>query len=117
VRYVYIKSEDGLWTVGFYGPGKEWNPESDHKDPKMAAHRVHWLNGGNSEDRGDVDTNAALIAACKAMLRSHAPTINGLCKICHHYGDDCEAHAVRALVVRLPVTFPPAVDPLARMEE
>jgi hypothetical protein len=58
-----------------------------------------------------------LLEACKAMLRTHAPTINGLCKICHHYGDDCEAHAVRALVERLTVTFPPAVDPLASMEE
>jgi hypothetical protein len=54
------------------------------------------------------------------MLRSHAPTINGLCKVCRHYGDDCDAHKARAaiaLVERHAVTFPPAVDPLARMEE
>lgn len=43
--YVYIKSEPGLWTVGFYAPNGEWNPESDHDKPKDAAERVAWLNG------------------------------------------------------------------------
>lgn len=28
--YVYIQSEPGLWTVGFYDPSGKWNPESDH---------------------------------------------------------------------------------------
>ena len=27
--YVYIKSEPGLWTVGFYDPNGKWIPESD----------------------------------------------------------------------------------------
>ena len=44
--YVYIKSEKELWTVGFYDNYNKWQPESDHADPKMAAERVHWLNGG-----------------------------------------------------------------------
>ena len=52
MSYVYIQSEkpsadsDGLWTVGFYGPSGEWNPESDHSSAEAAAERVHWLNGG-----------------------------------------------------------------------
>lgn len=46
--YVYIKSEPGLWTVGFYTPSGEWVPESDHKSEAKAAERVHWLNGGKS---------------------------------------------------------------------
>ena len=44
--YVYIKSEQGLWTVGFYNPNKEFIPESDHDSPDKAAARVNYLNGG-----------------------------------------------------------------------
>lgn len=43
--YVYIRSEPGLWTVGFYSPNGEWHPESDHSDREEAAKRVAWLNG------------------------------------------------------------------------
>jgi len=43
--YVYIKSEPGLWTVGFYDPKGEWQPESDHSSKEKAAARVAYLNG------------------------------------------------------------------------
>ena len=43
--YVYIRSEPGLWTVGFYRPDGSWVPESDHDDQDQAANRVAWLNG------------------------------------------------------------------------
>jgi hypothetical protein len=43
--YVYIQSEPGLWTVGFYSPNGEWVPESDHNDKDAAAYRVAYLNG------------------------------------------------------------------------
>ena len=43
--YVYIRSEPNLWTVGFYDPQGEWQPESDHGSPQKAAERVAWLNG------------------------------------------------------------------------
>lgn len=46
--YVYIQSEPTLWTVGFYNPSGEWNPETDHDSPEEAAKRVAWLNGGKS---------------------------------------------------------------------
>lgn len=45
--YVYIKSEPGLWTVGFYSPNSEWYPESDHDSTEEAAQRVAYLNGNN----------------------------------------------------------------------
>jgi hypothetical protein len=45
-QYVYIKSEQSLWTVGFYNPNGEWNPESDHGSTDEAAKRVNYLNGG-----------------------------------------------------------------------
>lgn len=44
--WVYIRSEPGLWTVGFYAPNGEWHPDSDHNDREGAAERVHYLNGG-----------------------------------------------------------------------
>lgn len=47
IQYVYIKSEPGLYTVGFYDPSGKWQPESDHSDSNDAEWRVHWLNGGN----------------------------------------------------------------------
>ena len=43
--YVYIKSEPGLWTVGFYSPDGKWNSESDHYSKEHAADRVAYLNG------------------------------------------------------------------------
>jgi len=46
-HYVYIKSEPGLLTVGFYDPQGVWHPESDHDNETAAAERVHYLNGGN----------------------------------------------------------------------
>jgi len=44
--YVYIKSEECLWNVGFYNPKGEWVPESDWCSRELAAARVHYLNGG-----------------------------------------------------------------------
>ncbi len=45
--YVYIETEKGLWTVGFYDPIKQFQPESDHDIREEAAKRVRFLNGGN----------------------------------------------------------------------
>jgi hypothetical protein len=45
--YVYIQSEPGLYTVGFYKPDGQWEPESDHGTKSAAAHRVAYLNGHN----------------------------------------------------------------------
>jgi hypothetical protein len=47
IQYVYIQSEPGLWTVGFYSPNKEWISESDYNDKEEAAKRVISLNGGS----------------------------------------------------------------------
>lgn len=45
--YVYIQTEESLYTVGFYKPSGDWVAESDHPTEGDAANRVHWLNGGN----------------------------------------------------------------------
>lgn len=46
--WVYINSEPGLWTVGFYDPNGKWNADSDHSDREEAAKRCHYLNGGKN---------------------------------------------------------------------
>ncbi len=48
-NYIYIKSEPGLFTVGFYSPSGEWFAESDHADEAEAVKQVHYLNGGTPE--------------------------------------------------------------------
>lgn len=47
MTWVYIRSEPGLWTVGYYGPTGVWFSESDHDIREKAAERVHYLNGGD----------------------------------------------------------------------
>lgn len=43
--WVYIRSETNVWTVGFYDPAGNWQPESDWGNPQYAASRCAWLNG------------------------------------------------------------------------
>jgi len=50
IMYVYILSEPGLWTVGFYDPSGKWHADSDHTSREEAAERVHYLNGGKHVD-------------------------------------------------------------------
>lgn len=48
--WVYIRTDENMWTVGFFAPPDyEWVTDSDHPDPESAAQRVHWLNGGTSK--------------------------------------------------------------------
>ena len=52
MNYVYIETEKGVWTVGFYAPigvdrTSVFQPESDWNSKEEAAERVHYLNGGN----------------------------------------------------------------------
>lgn len=46
--YVYINSEPGLYTVGFYDPQGTWHPDADFATREEARQRVHFLNGGTS---------------------------------------------------------------------
>lgn len=43
--WVYIQSEPGLYTVGFYDPRGEWHADTDWRTKEEAANRVAWLNG------------------------------------------------------------------------
>ncbi len=69
--YVYIESEPGLWTVGFYAPDGAWIPESDHADKESAARRVAWLNGESSHDRQIIKESLNLIGEYGGIDGSH----------------------------------------------
>lgn len=45
--YVYMRTEAGVWTVGFFKPNGDWVAEGDYSCRGAAAERVHYLNGGN----------------------------------------------------------------------
>ena len=46
MTYLYVQSEEQLWTVGSGEPGtSSWQSESDHSSDDDAARRVAWLNG------------------------------------------------------------------------
>jgi hypothetical protein len=62
VSYVYIRSEPGLWTVGFYRPDGQWEPESDHASSEEAAERVVRLNGGEVDDTRRLDRIRVVLA-------------------------------------------------------
>lgn len=49
LMWVYKQTESNLYTVGFYDPKGEWQPDSDHPSKKDAAARVHYLNGGGGQ--------------------------------------------------------------------
>ena len=49
MMWVYVASEPGLWTVGFYDPRGTWHSDSDHSDRENAAERCAWLNGNPDE--------------------------------------------------------------------
>lgn len=46
-QYVYRRTENRCFTVGFFDPAGKWHPESDWTAKDSAAGRVHYLNGGN----------------------------------------------------------------------
>ena len=49
--YVYLNSEPGLYTVGFYKPNGQWQAESDHSSREEAATRVNYLNGAQDDTK------------------------------------------------------------------
>jgi len=51
--WVYVESEHGLWTVGFYDPKGVWHTDSDHDSKAGAAGRCFWLNANYREQRED----------------------------------------------------------------
>jgi len=70
--YVYIKSEPNLWTVGFYTPKGEWNPESDHSTKEEAANRVRYLNGGTLGARQLLERLISIIESDKVVADREA---------------------------------------------
>jgi hypothetical protein len=50
--YVYVQTEPGLFTAGYYEDGK-FHPESDHDTKEEAAQRVSFLNGNSFHKQYD----------------------------------------------------------------
>lgn len=53
-EWVYLQSEETLWTVGVYDGDGKWRPATDHGTEEEAAERVAYLNGsytGRSEQQ------------------------------------------------------------------
>ena len=53
--YVYIKTEPGVWTVGYTKPNGDWDAESDHNSREVAASRCNYLNGNHAAVDPDAD--------------------------------------------------------------
>ena len=45
-NWVYLQAEPRLFTVGFFDPAGNWQPDSDHPSRDHAASRCNFLNGG-----------------------------------------------------------------------
>lgn len=46
--YVIRKTEQNLWTVGFYTPSGEWVAHRDCDSVSLAEELCNYLNGGNN---------------------------------------------------------------------
>jgi hypothetical protein len=44
--WVYLQTEPGVFTVGFFDPTGKWCPDQDYDVRNDAARRVNYLNGG-----------------------------------------------------------------------
>lgn len=44
--WVYLQSEQQVWTTGFYDPDGQWQGDEDFSSREDAATRVNYLNGG-----------------------------------------------------------------------
>lgn len=77
--YVYIKSEPGLWTVGFYSPNGKWNTDSDHNSKQEAGERVAFLNGQQ------VSTPIPILTPC-VELEKEVERLKGLIESAHEFG-------------------------------
>lgn len=51
--WVYLESEPGCFTVGFYSPDGAWNPVSDHGSRDSAEEKVSYLNGAGQFRGGE----------------------------------------------------------------
>lgn len=93
MSYVYIRTEPGLWTAGFYGADGQFEPESDHGSPNEASQRVAWLNGGGGPEPGTEDDTDADEASSE-----HYVEATELLKAAIHCGDDPAARAAWASI-------------------
>jgi hypothetical protein len=73
--YVYIRSEPGLFTVGFYAPDNQWHPDSDWNTQIEAANQVAFLNGQNSNHLRKMEER---IFHLEEKIKNLEPVIEGI---------------------------------------
>lgn len=78
MSYVYLKSEPGLWSVGFYTPSGVWQPESDHDTTDKAAERVAWLNGSGTASAPDAEVSSIRAALVEISGELRAVLVQAL---------------------------------------
>lgn len=80
MQYVYVQSEEALYTVGFFKPpskdvpGWSWLAESDHDSRESAAARCNYLNGG-------ADPNVELHPMLRALLQDIGGNLDRLAQL------------------------------------
>lgn len=62
--YIYIRSGNGLYTVGFRDSAGKWRPESDHFSQDRAAAYVEWLNSDRALSAAAPEMYEALREIC-----------------------------------------------------
>ncbi len=72
--WVYVRSEPGLWTVGFFDPDGRWHSDSDHSEREDAATRVAFLNGQASSPNEELDALALAHERLEKQFRDHVAT-------------------------------------------
>jgi hypothetical protein len=72
--WVYVRSEPGLWTVGFFDPDGRWHSDSDHSEREDAAARVAFLNGKACSPNEALDALALAHQRLEKRFREHVAT-------------------------------------------
>ncbi len=132
-NYVYVRSEPGLWTVGYYKPDGKWDAESDHDSPDKAAERAALLNGSVmlqlSELRAQRTANQAELARLRdanAVLTKALTSATEVIASLHLFGHNKQTSDVNLFAVEkqaraalngltLPIPTKQADDGLATM--
>lgn len=90
MSFVYKRTEPGLWTVGHYGFGGKWEPESDHGSEREASERAAYLNGAPDTSDCQCARWTAAIARVATLQSIDIDMRQG-----HDVTRQIEAHAAR----------------------
>jgi hypothetical protein len=76
--WVYLRSEPGLWTVGYYDCNDRWQSDSDHDSSDDAAKRCAYLNGHDGATAAERDRLRERVTEYRRRLESYADQVTDL---------------------------------------